>query len=255
MPLVKTSYGIACCRRRVDGSVEILLVQKSTTHEFSAFVHAHYDRKDTKYVMGLFNRMSTDEKNTLLSLDFAAIWYRLFGEGGSKPIMRTSVYNRKKGLFMKHFALDGGLKLRAMLNKTACYEPPWEPPKGHRNAGETSLEAARREFMEETGACIDDFVMLPTLGSYKQSFMDAGVTYNTEHFFAVAKPDWSPQIMFNSEAASEIAQIRWMTATEVQSLNLPNEVKQRLCTQCKKITSVFRNRVSLRELSSLYMYF
>lgn len=260
--LVKYSYGIACCRRRPCGGIEMLMVQKKTTYEFNAFVHANYDRTDTKYVLSLFNKMSTDEKNILLTLDFSMIWYRLFGEGmvtcerngveRLKPIRRASIYNRKKGLFMTHFAADGGIKLRAMLNLTTCHEPTWEPPKGHRKEGETPIDAAKREFMEETSASIDDFIVLPALGSYKQSFMDAGVTYATEHFFAIAKNDFNPAIRFGSVASSEVSQLRWMTAPDIRALNLPIEMRNRLLVQYEKMTKIFRKKMKPRIIDELY---
>lgn len=241
--LSKESYGIICFRRRSRAPPEILFVQKTTTHEYNSFVHGRYDIDNPDELIYLFNNMNTDEKKALISLTFSTIWYRLFGEGLSKPVRKLPQYMHKKSLFEKNFCLDGGEKLRQLLDKTTCIDAPWEAPKGHRDENETPLDAAKREFREETGAKEKDFYVLD-IKPYIYSFVDMGVRYTVTYYFAIPSPTFVPHIQFNSHSRNEVSQIRWMSQRDILMLNVNKQVGARLLTYHKKTMLLMKAKFS-----------
>ncbi len=231
--LSKESYGIICFRKRPRTPPEVLLVQKTITHEYGSFVHGRYDVSNKDELINLFNNMNTDEKKALISLNFATIWYRLFGEGMDRPISKLTQYMHKKTIFEKNFCHDKGVKLRQLLDQTTCLDAPWEAPKGHKNDNETPIEAAKREFMEETGANERDFYVLD-IEPYIYSFVDMGVKYTITYYFAIPSPTFVPHIRFDSTSRNEVSQIRWMSQRDIMSLNVNKQIGARLLTYHKK---------------------
>jgi len=86
----------------------------------------------------------------------------------------------------------------------------YNQPAGHLEAGETLVEAARRETLEETGWYVD---VTSLLGIYQYFAVNNGVTY-IRHCF-IAKP------LEEDKAAiidSDIESVHWLTESEIKGL-------------------------------------
>lgn len=92
----------------------------------------------------------------------------------------------------------------------------WSLPKGHIDAGETALEAAKREIFEEAG--ISEAVFIKELGSYERPRIgldgkDDASEIKIIHFFLfrTEQTNLAPQDPRNPEA-------RWVNKAEVAAL-------------------------------------
>lgn len=99
--------------------------------------------------------------------------------------------------------------------RQAAGEVIWEIPAGKLDPGETPLEAARREVMEETGCRIDsikklmEFYPSPGIMTEKMNLYIAKTKHIEE-----AKPD-----------TDEVIDSRWFSCSEIERMVLDGEIK------------------------------
>jgi len=222
--LDKSSLGIACCRYNKD-KLEILLVCKRFTYSYNMFVHGKYSGNNMELIK-LFNGMTVEEKLDICSLNFTQIWYRVW----LNFKISISTYTFSKSKFEKNFLMDGGVKLRSLINKSSNAQKIWEIPKGHKkNKTEIDIHCAIREFYEETGISKKNYKLF--LNSRMQfSYIDDGIKYNNTYFIAFTQKKIIPKIDFSlQEQVDEISDIRWMNIEDVryvdQQKHLVNNVR------------------------------
>ena len=180
MSKIKRSYGIICCRK-INSAYQIILIKKPVTYYFCEFILGHYRRKDEQHLKKLFNNMTYHEKCDILSLKFNIMWYRIYKSDPEKinNDRISKYYYKKKTKFETNFLYDNGKRLRYLISDSKNTETQWEVPKGrkieinysiqsdakvlpdkkiltnkqtatNRNEKEEDLNAAIREFTEET---------------------------------------------------------------------------------------------------------
>ncbi len=108
----------------------------------------------------------------------------------------------------------------------------WGFPKGHKDAGESDLETARRELREETG--LETYTLLDIqLSENYQFFSPEGVRINKTVVYFVASVSLTamgdpPTITIQPE---ELSDYRWCTLADGLKL-IPFEEGQRLLQRC-----------------------
>lgn len=228
-PKEKTSIGIACVRR-VHSSItsargrdssaaptwQILLVQKRHTYAYNSFVHGQYNPKSTAGMVALFDQMTVDEKHTILSLDYQHIWYRVW----LNYIPRASTYFNAKNKFERCFAVDGGKRLRALIESSINAHCLWEIPKGKKKTrAEADIHCAVREFAEETNFTKKHYTLWPRLTKTTR-VLDAGCVYIAKYFIALAGHSPTPRLTFRRrDQIGEIAAIEWMSIEDVRRID------------------------------------
>ncbi len=74
---IKQSIGVAICRRNTHDIPEILLVKKRYSYNFQSFVFGRHNNNNN-ILKKLFNGMTIDEKQLILSGKYELLWYKIF---------------------------------------------------------------------------------------------------------------------------------------------------------------------------------
>ncbi len=250
MPRQKRSYGIALCANH-GSTFRVLMIKKRYTYQFFDFVYGKYKKNDDKYIMNLFNNMTYHEKILINRLKFGDMWGLIWNfnpdrqmsfESGKSSKRNLNSYFRKKTKFETNFLHNSGSRIRKLIDNSDNTESPWEVPKGHKNAGETDMDAAVREFHEETNVCSTHYKLhwntLPLCESHK----DQNVSYKNTYYIAsdIKKHSWKPKVSFqNRDQAIEVESIKWVSLDELKFLQLNPKTYARTLKLFKKIKKMY----------------
>jgi 8-oxo-dGTP pyrophosphatase MutT (NUDIX family) len=188
-------------------------------------VRGKYNSNDNDSIIRLFDGMTVDEKNDVLSLNFAQIWYRIWFSNTTVGRQETTGYAPAgfvvaKSKFENTFLIDRGEKLRKLLGCSKINAARiWEIPKGKKkNRNEADIHCAVREFYEETGVEKKSYKLFPNVR--KQSYIDDGVQYTNIYYIAMACHNIAPRIDFNKQSQlEEVADIRWANSDALKTLD------------------------------------
>lgn len=290
MPKIKRSYGIALCRHRnrthsgkshTDG-IEIVMVKKSYTYQFADFVSGRYKKNNNKHLIYMFSCMSHKEKMYIRSMKFDLMWYIIWpycsntsnnqqpGEKGvsknilknhahvskQNPIFDSSAqygYHKKKSKFESVFLRDSGKRLLSLLNCSTSSESQWELPKGHKHASEKNIDAAIREFKEETGIKSSQYRILYNIPPIIERYTDSNVTYINEYYIAYPLRELKPKVMINNYSQLfEVECIKWIKLEELNFTLMNKKIAKRTILLFREVES--RYKKSLSNMSINYSY-
>ena len=239
---MKRSYGVICLRK-CNNITQILLIKKSITYNFCDFVLGNYKKFNDGYLMKLFDGMTYHEKIDILSLKFTSLWYRIYHSipdslVNDKLARIYTVYLKKKKLFENVFLRDGGVRLKRLIYQSTNCDTRWEFPKGRKedNSFEQGLNTALREFKEETSIDLDRIKIELELGTYIETYIDAGTTFQNIYYFATAVGIWEPSVKFNSNSnVGEIVDIKWLSMANLQHMPMEKKYKKILMKTFDKV--------------------
>jgi len=252
MGKIKKSYGIVCCRKHPLHGLQILLIKKPMTYHFCEFISGHYRKNDDAHLKKLFNNMTYHEKMDVLSLKFNLMWYRIYKCNPEQTFLQSSgsfmakQYMKKKTKFEASFLHDGGHRLKKLISNTTNAETLWEVPKGrrHEQTAEEPINAAIREFTEETTVVKDKYQLMLRIPPYIETYSDFGTTYQNVYYFSRALSNWEPEIKFSDgHQICEVSAISWCSLRDIQNMKLDKHTHRRLVTLFKKICKKYKNRV------------
>jgi 8-oxo-dGTP pyrophosphatase MutT (NUDIX family) len=211
------SYGVAVVRQApaARSGLEVLLVQRRYTYEFSEFVHGKYAARCPRKVATMLNNMSVDERLDVYSLNFDQMWYRVWLDAE-----RGDLYRKKLAKFHAVWLRDdGGSLLRRLVREAhGIPAPRWDFPKGRRRTPkEPDVNCAVREFEEETGIAKADYRLLPRFRR-RLVYRHIGVTYVSVLFVALARRDVTPAVDFaHGHQVAEVGDVRWMSVVDLRA--------------------------------------
>ena len=227
----KTSHGIICYNRTPEG-IRILLIKKTNTYAFVDFVVGRY--KNNSDIITLFNKMTYNEKRDILFLKFNMLWYKVFNVAPEQTYQRdessmSEFYFRRKSEFERSFLRDGGARLRRFAEMSPNVETIWEIPKGRASRGETSIDAAIREFGEETGIATYDIDL--HIKPYVECYVDNRTIYKNIYYYANTKEQ---QVRNQFRTANhEVIYVDWFDI---------NRIKYTFCSRdIEKFRTIFAN--------------
>ena len=217
----RASYGIACMRIN-DHKMQVLLICKRHTYEYSIFVHGWYNSNDRACIIKLFNGMTVGEKYDIMSLNFTQMWYRIW----LNNVNTRPGYMFAKIKFESTFVADGGVLLHKLMARTTHGTLRWElPKKKKKNKTETDVACAIREFYEETRVSKGSYKLW--LASRKQSYIDDNVKYTNTYFFAFTRHNIEPRIDFSMrQQIEEITDIAWMDIEEIRRVDTTGRLEK-----------------------------
>ena len=234
------SYGMMCLRN-IEGRAEVLMVRKPVTYAFNEFLRGKYNNMGNELLCGIFNKFTSQEVRATLTLDFSHMWQMAFNKEHRRYSSKLSSFEYR---FIRR---DAGKQLCTMLRDHGGLEETiWEFPKGHQISGqETITDAALRELREETGVTEDDVNLLHDVRPYMESFVDQGVTYKNQYWYAVqriGRQSVQPRLDFyNISQTQEVRDLRWVPLSQLCDISLNK------CSREKTISMVPTMRAVLRQ--------
>jgi 8-oxo-dGTP pyrophosphatase MutT (NUDIX family) len=258
-PVVKKSYGIACCRYNLkDKHMEILMVKKRYTFYYVEFIRGHYAPSDDTKILYLFNRISNEEKVEIESMNFDQMWYRVWRD---IPTLDSNDYQWfakcKRKFEMNFSSARDQMRLRQLLNQSTSTDCMWEIPKGRRDQDESELSCALRELREEADYDSNLCMILPETMELRTSNNKA--TYINKYFLALDRSNVFndtkykirskvAKLSFNdARQISEIIDVRWMSLVEVKFLDQTNQFARLI----GNIFKLLRSRYKISKLTEL----
>jgi ADP-ribose pyrophosphatase YjhB (NUDIX family) len=210
------SYGIACCKyNKLTKKNEILFIKKKNTYAYISFLKGMYV-SDFDLSL-LFNKMTLDEKLTILSLDFKLIWYKCY--------LSYSEFDKKinklKRKFDKLKERDNGKLLHNLIKNSSNVDLVYEIPKGHCNKNESYINAAIREFYEETHLHKNKYKILFDEKPITYTFIDENVKYIYTYYIAIMlDQQYIPKVNFDSEhMLYETSDIKFLPVDYIYIIN------------------------------------
>lgn len=230
----KTSYGIICFKK-TDAGNQILLIKKTNTYAFVDFIIGRYRNNDD--IIDLFNKMTYCEKRDILYLKFNMLWYKIFNINPEQAYQKedsnlSEFYFRRKSEFERAFLRDGGARLRRFAENSKNVETIWEIPKGRAVRGETSIDAAIREFGEESG--VADYKLDLHMKPFIECYIDNRTIYKNVYYYAEVTEQTKRDIF--RAANHEVIYVDWFDMNRIKYNMLPRDIEKfrRIFTNIKK---------------------
>jgi 8-oxo-dGTP pyrophosphatase MutT (NUDIX family) len=124
-----------------------------------------------------------------------------------------------------------------LLNNTLNVELLWEAPKGHKQNFEKPMDAALREFHEETFIHVNTIKLLPNAGQIVHVLEDKDnlfctskykYKYKTIYYLAVSNELDDHKYIFNTSSIQEVDDVRWMNLRSIEFYNMDSVVKKNI---------------------------
>lgn len=205
-----TSLGIILYRTKNDNN-EYLLVRRKDSIGYVEFIRGKYALNDIKYISLIIDEMSIEEKSRILKYDFRHLWKTLWMENNNNILFKTDYYNAKN----KYDKIKNGIiidkefyNLKYFIEKSSTQWPEteWGFPKGRRNLKESNLEAALREFEEETNIRENEIKIHYNIPCIVEEYIGSNnVTYR--HIYYIAKYIGKKIIKLDYNNRSQVTEI------------------------------------------------
>lgn len=213
-------------------SLRILMIRRKDSMSFAEFMRGKYSLEDTEYISRLVKNMTLKEQALVASESFETLWKMLWGDDKNSPDFLASKE--------KFEQLN---RLQLMRDNLSEYtEPEWGFPKGRRMRGETDMECAIREFMEETNIPRSSYLVLKNM-ILEETFTGLNnVRYKHVYFIGLLTGPDKVQLTqkFTAMQRREISGIGWKTFSEIRQLIRPHYVERStMLTQLEGIVDTF----------------
>ena len=196
-----------------NNNIKLLLIRRKHSIGYIEFIRGNYDINNIFYIKRLLSVMNYNEKNKILSKNFEYLWKDLWHiqkiNKNKKFILNQDKFNNlRNGIFINDKFIN--LKLLFYDVNYNWNETEWEIPKGKRKYKETDLEAAKREFYEETGINEDNYDIIDNIKFIENYKGINNYNYRNIYFLAKIKNYIEPEINYNDKNQyCEISKIKW----------------------------------------------
>ena len=202
------------CRRKTLGYVD--------------FIRGKYMVSNTYYIVNLIDEMTLNEKQDLLTENFHDLWNKLWGIKNEMHYMSEEMSSFKKFVQLKDGCTIQGVNvtLQSLIDQstTKWTTPEWGFPKGRRNAHESELLCALREYEEESGYNRRDLDLIKNILPFEEIF--TGSNYKSyKHKYFIAKSNKS--VAKRPFQESEVSDLQWFTLEEALDKIRPYNVERK----------------------------
>jgi 8-oxo-dGTP pyrophosphatase MutT (NUDIX family) len=214
-------------------TVGILMVRRKDSMSYMEFVRGKYDLHDMDYLKKQLQNMTIAEQQTVLTESFETLWTRLWGNSRD---LHSLEYETAKQKFES-------LNLKSLISEVPSrfQEPEWGFPKGRRMRGETDVQAAEREFFEETNIPKEAYTLREDL-TFSETFIGTnGIRYKHIYFVALMKDSKIMNLKqkFTQHQRREISNIGWKTLKECKQITRPHySERKKMITELERMVSL-----------------
>jgi 8-oxo-dGTP pyrophosphatase MutT (NUDIX family) len=239
------SLGIILCSRDSQNKLRFLMIRRKFSLGFMDFVMGKYSIHNIEYIKRIFNEMTIHEKIRILNDDFDTLWFSidynsfdfdkiLDDDLRKKVIHEYNVAKRKFNLFRHGFInkynIYTNLSHVIYTSKYNWIEPEWEFPKGKRKMNESNLDAALREFHEETNFPLEDLDIIIREIPFSEKYYGSNMK-KYKHIYYIAKTDKMIDYKnsnYTSNQIIEISNIDWLTYDDVMRAIRPYQIEKKI---------------------------
>ena len=216
-------------------TVSILMVKRKDSMSYMEFIRGKYDASDVDYTGRLISNMTQAEQKLIVDEEFDTLWTRLWGTGRDS---HSQEYMISKDKYTK---LD---RTRMIQEFPSPYkDTEWGIPKGRRARGESDVDCAIREFLEETNIsreCYD----LKTV-SFTETFKGTNnIDYRHIYFVALLRESRGINLKqkLTPMQSKEVAAVDWKTLSECKHIIRPHYAERKaLITDVEKFVSNYQS--------------
>ena len=205
--------------------------------------------------------MSSDEIDKIQKYEFNTLWDNLWMYNKFKPkkknFINDNILAKKKFEKIRegYYVDNIFISINYFINNLQCrwFETEWGIPKGRRNIKETDYDAAKREFMEETGILDDNFIILSNVPPFIEEYLGTdNITYKHIYYLAKSIGNISYKIDLNSKfQITEISKIGMFDTKECLNLIRDYYVeKKKIILNAEKY--IFKKK--LFEMNNIFLF-
>jgi 8-oxo-dGTP pyrophosphatase MutT (NUDIX family) len=241
-------------------NIKFLMIRRKFTLGFMDFILGKYSINNLEYIYRIFNEMTIQEKLHIMTETFDKLWFSIdyncfdfknneLSDDFRKKIENDYLVSKRKFLLIKNGYINKNnqyINLYQII-KNSRYnwlEQEWEFPKGKRKMNESNLDAAIREFTEETNFPEDNLDIILTDQPIVEKYCGSN-NKKYKHIYFVGRAN--KYIDYNSREFTEnqnieISSVCWMTYSEAMRSIRPYQIEKKMAlTQVLKyiINTVF----------------
>lgn len=243
---IKISYGVLCMRfNQITKKREYLLVKKSATYNFVSFVLGKYNPDNPEKIKMLLDGTTVNEKLDIMYGTYDLLWMKAMRGIPDPNQSLYDVYLLGKARFHHVQQREDGKYIKRIVMRCSSVDYIWDFSKGRKTTvHEKDIDAALREFTEETGVDKNDIVIFPDK-VFRHKVVLRNVEYVSYMYLAYYNGhSYTPKInMLNQDQFSEICDIRWMdldTIASIDSLTRLYRFVKNISNQIKKRTNILK---------------
>lgn len=204
----------------IDDKLKYLMIQRRNSLSIIEFIRGKYKLDDIEYLNNTFHLIPNNEKIELQEKSFNEIWNHIWNNSPNNKVFLSEYEESKKkyeilknGTHIDFYNLKINVNLESLIKNNKCIynDQEWGFPKGRRDLNETDLEAALREFEEETNIkkC---HINQMNIHPFEELFMGSNkVRYKHKYYMGQINKKIKLSISPNN---NEVRDVQWFTAKQ-----------------------------------------
>ena len=204
--------------------MRFLLIRRKHSLGYIEYIRGRYEITNTRLIIHLLRQMTEEERKYIIDNDFNKIWEDLWrNTSSSKLYEKEYIKSMEKFNYIKDNHMD---LLESTESKYII--PEWGFPKGRRNYLEKDIDCAKREFIEESTICSDEFLILDRVYPLNENFFGTNqVKYKHIYYLGTSNIDRQLEIKNYPEQIQEVGDIGWFTYDEVMNILRPYHTERK----------------------------
>jgi 8-oxo-dGTP pyrophosphatase MutT (NUDIX family) len=192
-----------------NSNIKFLMIQRKNSLGYLEFIRGRYDENNDQNINYIFEQMTQNEIQDILTKDFDFLWNDLWDVNNIKNKNHYKEYMTSRQKFyelkLNKSEIINNLKPKYLYNE-------WGFPKGRRELYESDIICAIREFEEETNIKENMYNLLESCSKIKENLIGTnGINYLHNYFLAILNTDKINNIDSNNR---EIGNIKVMSYNE-----------------------------------------